>query len=114
VLQAQVQETKLLRDVTMHHLEAGKVQTRLKQLLNRPQSSPDIEAASLAETPLDTTFDQLLSALQAQNPDLAATQNTIAREKVRVSHSMKLATSSLPIPMMVSFEKLLMAGSSAR
>jgi cobalt-zinc-cadmium efflux system outer membrane protein len=89
VLQAQVQETKLLRDISMHHLEAGKVQTRLKQLLNRPQSSPDIEPAALAETPLDTTFDQLLATLQAQNPDLAATQNAIAREKVRVDAARK-------------------------
>jgi outer membrane protein, heavy metal efflux system len=89
VLQAQVQETKLLRDISMHHLDAGKVQTRLKQLLGRPQSSPDIEPFALTETPLDTTFDQLLSALQAQNPDLAATQNTIAREKVRVDVARK-------------------------
>jgi cobalt-zinc-cadmium efflux system outer membrane protein len=89
VLQAQVQKTKLLREISMHHLETGKVQTRLKQLLNRPQSAPDIEASSLAETPLDTTFDQLLSALQAQNPDLAATQNAIAREKVRVDAAHK-------------------------
>ncbi len=89
VLQAQVQETKLLRDISMHHLEAGKVQTRLKQLLNRPQSSTDIEPATLTETPLDTTFDQLLSALQSQNPDIAATQNAIAREKVRVDAAHK-------------------------
>ena len=89
VLQAQVQETKLLRDISMHHLEAGKVQTRLKQLLNRPQSSPDIETSSLTETPLDTSFDQLLSSLGTQNPDLAATQNTIARDKVRVDAARK-------------------------
>jgi outer membrane protein, heavy metal efflux system len=89
VLQAQIQQTKLLRDISMHHLEAGKIQTRLKQLLNRPQSSPDIEVASLTETPFDTSFDQLFSVLQAQNPDLAATQNTIARDKVRVDAAHK-------------------------
>jgi outer membrane protein TolC len=89
VLLAQVQETKLLRDISMHHLEAGKVQTRLKQLLNRPQPSPDIEASSLSETPLTTSFDQLLSALQAQNPDISAARNTIAREKVRVDAARK-------------------------
>jgi outer membrane protein TolC len=84
VLQAQVQETKLLRDISMHHLEAGKNETRLKQLLNRPQSSPDIETSTLTETPLDTSFDQFLSALQAQNPDLTATQNIIERQKLQV------------------------------
>lgn len=89
MLQAQVGETKLLRDISMHHLEAGKIQTRLKQFLNRPQSSADIETSSLTETPLDTSFDQLVSALQAQNPDLAATQNMIACEKIRVDAAHK-------------------------
>lgn len=84
VLQAQLQKTKLLRDVSMNRLEAGKVQTRLKQLLGRAQSSADIKAARLVETPLNTTFDQLLATLQTRNPDLVATQDMIARQKVQV------------------------------
>lgn len=84
VLQAQLQKTKLLRDVSTTRLEAGKIQTRLKQLLGRAQSAADIKAARLAETPLDTTFDQLLSTLQSRNPDLAATQDMIARQKLQV------------------------------
>jgi cobalt-zinc-cadmium efflux system outer membrane protein len=42
MLQAQLEQTKLLREVTMHHLEVAKAQAQIKQLLNRPQSSPDI------------------------------------------------------------------------
>ena len=52
VLQAQLQQTKLLRDISAHHLEVGKMQVSLKQLLSRPQSSPDIEPVTLKETPL--------------------------------------------------------------
>ena len=48
LLQAQLEQTKLLREITMHHLEVAKAQAQIKQLLNRPQSSPDIETAELA------------------------------------------------------------------
>ncbi|MGC2017537.1 MAG: TolC family protein, partial [Candidatus Acidiferrales bacterium] len=34
LLQAQVERTKLLREITMHHLEMAKAQARIKQLLN--------------------------------------------------------------------------------
>ena len=43
VLQAQLEKTKLFREITMHHLEVGKLQAQLKQLLNRSQESSDIE-----------------------------------------------------------------------
>ena len=62
LLQAQLERTKLLREITMHHLEVAKAQAQIKQLLNRSQSSPDIEPADLPETPLAYTFDELLSA----------------------------------------------------
>src|SRR6266849_8511952 len=62
LLQAQLQQTKLLREISMHHLEVGKLEARLKQLLNRPQDSPDIEPAELAETPLVQTYTDLLAA----------------------------------------------------
>ena len=43
ILQDQFQQTKLLRDISMHHLEVGKLQARLKQLVNRSQMSSDID-----------------------------------------------------------------------
>ena len=89
VLQAQLQQTKLLRDISAHHLEVGKMQVSLKQLLSRPQSSPDIEPVSLKETPLGVSFDELLSAAQTQNPDLAATQNMIERQRLQVDAAHK-------------------------
>jgi cobalt-zinc-cadmium efflux system outer membrane protein len=89
VFQAQLQQTKLLRDISVHHLEAGKIQVSLKQLLTRPQSSPDIEPVPLKESPLNTSYDELLSAAQSQNPDLAATQNMIERQKLQVDAAHK-------------------------
>src|SRR6267142_6025831 len=59
LLLAQLQQTKLLREIAMHHLEVGKLEAQLKQLLNRPQDSPDIEPAELAEAPLLQNYDEL-------------------------------------------------------
>src|SRR5215472_4574871 len=77
ILQAQFQETKLLRDISMHHLEVGKLQARLKQLVNRSQASPDIDPVPLKKTPFQKPFGEILAAAEAQNPDLAATQHNI-------------------------------------
>lgn len=89
ILQAQVQRTKLLRDISMRYLEAGKLQARLKQLVNRSQSSPDIEPVALKETALQMPFDDILAAAEAQNPDLAATRHTIERESLQVEAARK-------------------------
>ena len=84
LLEAQVEETKLVREITMHHLDVAKAQAQIKQLLNRSQSSPDIEPAGLSETPLPYTFDELLAAAAAHNPDLAGAQQTIEKQKLQV------------------------------
>jgi outer membrane protein, heavy metal efflux system len=89
ILQAQVQQTKLLRDISMHHLEEGKLQARIKQLVNRPQSSPDIRPVVLKETALHMGFDEILNAAESQNPDLAATQHTIDRNALQVEAAHK-------------------------
>jgi outer membrane protein TolC len=89
ILQAQFQQTKLLRDISMHHLETGKLQARLKQLVNRSQTSSDIDPVPLKETPLQKTFEEILVAAQAQNPDLAATQHIIDRQALQVDAARK-------------------------
>ena len=89
ILQAQVQQTKLLRDISMHHLEEGKLQARLKQLVSRSQASPDIEPVPLKETPFHTPFEEILAAAEAQNPHLAATQHTIERQSLEVDAARK-------------------------
>src|SRR5437899_8247099 len=89
VLQAQLQKTKLVREIAMHHLEVGKLEAQLKQLLNRPQDSADIEPADLTETPLPQTYDELLAAVKAQNPELAASQKIIDKQSLQVDLARK-------------------------
>ena len=83
-LQAQVEETKLIREITMHHLEVAKAQAQIKELLNRPQSSSDVQPAGLPDTPLPYTFDELLSAAQAQNPEVSGARQMIEKQKLQV------------------------------
>lgn len=85
VLQAQLEQTKLLSEITMHHLEVAKAQAGIKQLLNRPQTSPNIEASEILETPLPQTFDELLAAAQKQNPQISGAQDIVDRQKLQVN-----------------------------
>jgi outer membrane protein TolC len=71
VLQAQLERTKLLREINMNELEQGKTHAELKNLLNRSQTSTDIATAELSESTLAHDFDQLLARAGANNPDLA-------------------------------------------
>ena len=84
LLRAQLEQTKLLREITMHHLEVAKIQAQLKELLNRSQSSADIESADLSETALPYTYDELLAATKAQNPQIAGAEKIIEKQKLEV------------------------------
>src|SRR6266850_2174396 len=89
VLQAQLQKTKLLREIAMHHLQVGKLEAQLKQLLNLSQESADIETADLVETPLVQTYTELLAAAQLQNPEIAGAQKMIERQSLQVDLARK-------------------------
>jgi len=89
VLQAQLQKTKLVREIAMHHLEVGKREARLKQFLNRAQDSPDIEPSDLTESPLLQNYQELLAAAKAQNSELAASQKMIAKQSLQVELARK-------------------------
>ena len=89
ILQAQLQKTKLVREIAMHHLQVGKLEARLKELLNRSQDSPDIEPAGLSETPLVQTYDELLTAAKAQSPELAGAQKMIEKQSLQVDLARK-------------------------
>ncbi len=84
VLQAQLERTKLLRDITTTQLEEGKVQAEIKQLLSRPQTSPDITTTELAEASPLYTFDELLAAAKTNNPDIAGAQKMVESQRLRV------------------------------
>jgi outer membrane protein, heavy metal efflux system len=89
ILQAQLQKTKLVREIAMHHLEVGRLEAQLKQFLNRPQDASDIEPADLAETPLLQTYDELLTAAKEQNPELAGVQKMIEKQSLQVDLARK-------------------------
>jgi outer membrane protein, heavy metal efflux system len=70
VLQAQVNRTKIVKEITMHHQLMGQVQAHLKGLLSRDQGSPDIVTEDLIETPLKRTSNELLATVQQSNPQI--------------------------------------------
>ncbi len=84
LLQAQLEQTKLLREITMHHREVAKAEAQIKQLLNRPQSSPDIEPSELPDTPLPYTFDELLSYAKADNPEISGAHKIVEKQNLQV------------------------------
>jgi cobalt-zinc-cadmium efflux system outer membrane protein len=89
LLQAQLERTKLLREINMHHLEVAKVQARIKQLLNHSQSSPDIRPADLPETPLAYTFDELLATTKGENSEIAGARKMIEKQSLQVDLARK-------------------------
>ena len=89
IIQSQLQQTKLLREVTENELETGKAQAELKQLLNRPQSSPDIEAIELTEAAMTRGYDELLSAAQSSNPEIAGAQKMVEKQGLQVDLAKK-------------------------
>ena len=89
VLQAQLERTKLLREINMNQLEQGKVQAELKNILNRSQSSPDIETVELSESTFAYNFDQLLAEAKANNPNLAGMQKMVERQGLQLDLAKK-------------------------
>jgi outer membrane protein TolC len=89
VLQAQLEQTKLLREITANRLEAGKMQAELKQLLGRPQTSRDLATEELSETSLTRSFDELFSAAQSNNPQIFGARKTVDRQSVAIEIAKK-------------------------
>lgn len=68
VLQAQVERTKIVREITSNNEDKGDTEADLKGLLHRDQGSPDIVAEHLEENPLRLTSAELLQTVRQQNP----------------------------------------------
>lgn len=89
VLKAQLQHTKILQEITMHHREVGQMQAQLKQLLNRTQDGPDIQTVPLALRPISYTASQLMELAKQQNPDIQAQQQMVKQSDSQVELSRK-------------------------
>ena len=89
VLKAQLERTKLLRDVTGSREQLGSLEARLKQLLNRPPESVDIAAANPAETPLPFGPDELMEMVRSGNPEVTAHQQMVRSRSAGVELARK-------------------------
>jgi outer membrane protein, heavy metal efflux system len=84
VLKAQLQHTKILQEIAHHHEQEGQLEAQLKQLLNRPQESPDIATEPLSQTPVRFTAAELLDRTRQLNPDVRAKSEMVNRERAQV------------------------------
>ena len=84
VLQAQVERTKIVREVTMHHQQMGQAQAHLKGLLNRDQGSADIVTETLVESPLKRTSEELLAMVQQSNPQIQVDVSSIRKQDAQL------------------------------
>jgi cobalt-zinc-cadmium efflux system outer membrane protein len=84
VLRAQLQHTKIFAEVAMHHQEQGQLEAQLKQILNRPQTSPDIVAEALVPTVVQRSERDLAQRAAEQNPDLRARRESLRGKQTQV------------------------------
>jgi outer membrane protein, heavy metal efflux system len=89
VLKAQLQHTRILQEITMHHREVGQAQTQLKQLLGRAQGSTDIVTEPLRERVLPPSSADLLEAVRQHNPEVAFREQVAKRTDKQVELAQK-------------------------
>jgi outer membrane protein, heavy metal efflux system len=87
VLKSQLQRTKLIREVTIHHEEMEQMQADLKRLLHRSQESPDIIAQDLTMTALHYSSLELLNFVRRQNPEVKLEASTIEKQEAQLRSS---------------------------
>lgn len=89
VLKAQLERTKLMREVEMRHQEMGTLEAQLKQILNRPPDSPDLVTTQPVETALPYNSDELLTMVRTRNPEVASEQEMVRRQGLQVELARK-------------------------
>jgi cobalt-zinc-cadmium efflux system outer membrane protein len=88
VLKAQLQHTRILQEIAMHHRDVGQVQADIKQLLGRAQSSPDIVAEPLKERILPPSSD-LMDSIHQHNPEVAFREQQVKHSEKQVELARK-------------------------
>ena len=89
VLKAQLQHTKILQDIAMHHQQEEQLEAQVKQVLSRAQSSPDVITEPLFQTVLTHSDAELLERVQDQNPDVRSRSEMVHRQELQVELSHK-------------------------
>jgi outer membrane protein TolC len=85
VLEAQVNRTKIVREITMHHQQMWQLQAHLKSLLNRDQGSPDIVTEDLTETHLKSSSGDLLALVRQSNPQIQVDRSAIQKQDAQMA-----------------------------
>jgi outer membrane protein, heavy metal efflux system len=85
VLQAQVNRTRIVKEITMHHQQMGEIQAHLKGLLSRDQGSPDIITEDLVATPLQRSSDELLAMVPQNNPQIQVDASSIRKQDAQLA-----------------------------
>jgi outer membrane protein TolC len=89
VLKAQIEHTKILREMTMHHQEMGQLQASLKELLHRPQTSADIVPEPLSLTPMQRTAEELQALVVSHNPAISVDTADVHKEDARLKSAQR-------------------------
>jgi len=84
VLKAQLERTRLLREITMSQQQIAQIQADLKRLLHRPQDSPDILTEDLTMTTRHYTSRDLLNFVRRQNPEVKLEATGIEKQKAEL------------------------------
>ena len=85
VLQAQVERTKIVREITSNNEQRGDTEAHLKALLHRDQSSLDIVAEPLAANPLRLTSAELLQMVRQRNPQVQVDTSSINKQNAALA-----------------------------
>ena len=89
VLRAQLERTKLLRDISMNRRSTGEVQAALKRLVGRSQDSADVVTEAPAATFLQHTSAELLNAVRSGDPNVVEQSATVTKSRTAVSLAQK-------------------------
>ena len=99
ILKAQLERTKLLREVANQRQLLGSAGAQITKLLNRGAHSQDLSSRDLSlldltadrlvETPLRNTAEELLAKARAQNPAIAGQQEIVKRQSLGVEMARK-------------------------
>ena len=89
VLKAQLQHTRILQEINLHHREQGQLQAQIKQLLARAQDSPDIVTEPLRERALPESSSELLQRARENNPEINARERLVKRADLQTELARK-------------------------
>ncbi len=85
MLRAQLEGTRVLRELSMNRQEAGEAQAELKRILRRPQDSPDIVAEPLTAAPLPVAPEDLLARARDQSPAVRERAEMLRKSQAEVN-----------------------------